>query len=172
MIHPSTRTTVVILPTILSLVHTVKILLLGKVLQNSRQLFVPCLNPSDGSESPAGSTTTLVLDGGHSTFLSPQHCLRGIRHRCEEFILGSFLDSCHVETEILFLFLRSHSREEVESVDSVVSSVFIVVGNMLCGLVEESVPERVFGGSEAEMVLYLELFVEVESSFRRPEDCS
>jgi len=129
------------LASISSRVDAVQIFLLGEVPQHSRGDLVSGLQTSDGSEGPARSTRSLVLDLGDSTQIGPEDLLGGGKSTVLEGrgVGGPVGD---VESEILLPLSISHGGEEVESEGGGVT-VLVVVDNILSTLPEQPEPHPV-----------------------------
>ena len=163
VIGPSTVTSV-----LLSLVDTVKILLLSEVPQSSSLDFVVSLQTTNSSETPAGSAASLVLDGSDSSFVHPEFSV-GNREISEfrNVIVGEVVG--HVYSSPLSLLVLRHGGEEVEGVLGGVFGILVRGSYQMSVLFEQSEPHCVFTGGKLHVLLSLEVSVQLESSFRGPE---
>jgi len=162
------------------IVDTVQVLLLGEVPQNSRGNLVSGLQTSDGSEGPARSTRSLVLDLGDSSQVGPKDLLGGGESTVLQSrgVGGPVGD---VESKVLLLLSLSHGREEVEPKDGGVT-VLVVVDNLLSTLSEQPEPHPILRAGIVESLGGLEGSVELEGflvalqdspeSILGSEDCS
>ena len=142
-VYPSSVTTV-----ILSLENTIKILLLGKVPQNSRLDSVGGLDTSNCTESPARSTTSLILDGGNFSLGGPEQ-LAGVANSAPQNVINrSGGHGGDVETQVPLLLSGSHGRELVEGVDSSILSILVVVSYMLGVSSEDPEPHDIFSSAK------------------------
>ena len=129
------------------------------------------LQTSDSSETPARSTTSLVLDGSNSSIVHPEFSIGNREIRGQEFrnvIVGEVV--CHVYSSPLSLLILCHGGEEVEGVLSGVFSILVRGGYEVSVLFEQSEPHCVFTGGELHVLLSLEVSVQLEGSFRGPEE--
>jgi len=165
--HPSSLTSVT---TSSHLVDTVKVLLLGEVPQFSRDLLVPGLKSSNSSESPAGSTTSLVLDGCNSSFVGPQLAGRDTGQSTAKFGLFVGSDASTVESKVAVSLRRGHGREEVEGKLSCLSVHRVLISNQVGTVTENSESHPVLGGPEVEVLFSLEVAVELQGLDRGLED--